>query len=234
MATAQPSSKAKRRGDPHQGRWRRARGSRARPRAQEKGGELASAAEQLSHARFPARRRQADRLPPRAAGRPARAPLLPHRAHAFARQARPAPLAARNRQRRWRHAVAAAAPPPDGAAQAADPDRHLRLDEAAHGGLSQARACRRARRRPRRDLHLRHAADPHHLGAAHPRPRPGAGARRRARSTTGTAARASARRCSPSCRCRASPPSRAAPRSSSCRTGWSAATMPRWRRRCAG
>ena len=57
---------------------------------------------------------------------------------------------------------------------------------------------------------------------------------RRRWSTTGTAARASARRCSPSSACRASPLSRAARRSFSCRTGWSAATTPRWRRRCAG
>ena len=77
----------------------------------------------------------------------------------------------------------------------------------------QARACGRARRGPGRDLHLRHAADPYHHGAAHSRPRPGTGARRQHRSTTGMAARASGRRCSPSSRCRALPPSRAVPRS---------------------
>ena len=96
--------------------------------------------------RLPARRRPACRLPPQARLRPARPPLLPHRAHALARQARSAAFAQGNRQRRRRRALAALAPPPDRAAQAAAADRRVRLDEAAHRRLSQAGACGRAGR----------------------------------------------------------------------------------------
>ena len=109
------------------------------------------------------------------------------------------------------------------AAQAAAADRRLRLDEGAHGGQSAARACARAGGAERRDLHLRHAADPRHPALRLKR-REQALAAAAHWSATGTAAPASAMRCRPSSRCRASAATRAAPPSSSSPTGWSAAT----------
>ena len=233
---ARGRSGEERRGDPRQGRRRRDARKQALPR-QERAAANCPRPPNSSRTRdFQQRRRRSGRLPPQAAlpALPA-APLVPHR-RARTRAASSicavrcaqssAPTATcRSPLLRRRQTVPA---------QAAAADRHLRLDEAAHRRLSETGARGRARRGPRRGVHLRHAADPHHAGAAHPRPRPGAGARGRHRSTTGTAAPASARRCSPSSRCRASPPSRAARRSSSCPTGWNAAAMPRWKRRSAG
>ncbi len=113
---------------------------------------VVSAPSSLSDARLPARRRRAGRLPPQAGCR-------------LARRAAPSAPCARTRaassicavrcgeivQRRWRRALAAAAPPADRAAQAAAADRHLRLDEAAHRRLSanwRMRSCK-ARTGPR-------------------------------------------------------------------------------------
>jgi hypothetical protein len=97
---------------------------------------------------------------------------------------------------------------PGSCAQDPAADRRLRLDEGAHRRRIFVSRMR-WRTRPRRGVHLRHAAHPRHPRAALKRreqalpPRP-------IWSAIGTAARASAMRCRPSSRCRASAAMRAA------------------------
>ena len=139
---------------------------------------------------------------------------LPAHARAARRRRRPAPHACATARattarccgsRRLKRRLAAA--------QAAAADRRLRLDEGAHGRESAARACAGAGGAAGRGLHLRHAAHARDAADAAQAPRAGARRARRISSATGTAARASATRCRRFSPCRASPATRAAPRS---------------------
>ena len=132
-------------------------------------------------------------------------PLAGGRSAAPPRPPRPAPHAARTPPAPARSRTLARRGRPHRTAAAAAPDRRLRLAARAHARLPALRLGRAGR-----DVHVRHAPDADHQGAAAPRRRRRAGQRQPTPSTTPTAAPASAPRCRSSSTRRATPTARAA------------------------